>query len=47
MYGYNSDVLVIGDFFFFFKDLGSHVIGTERRTPRGFVIGGYILRLRP
>ena len=33
MYGYNSEVLVIGDYYIFFKDLGSHVIGTERRTP--------------
>ena len=29
MYGNNSEVLVIGDYY----DLGSHVIGAERRTP--------------
>ena len=43
MYGYNSDVLVIGDYYY----LGSHVIGTERRTPEAsksvcyLVIGDY------
>ena len=46
MYGYNSEVLVIGDYYY----LGSHVIGLNdvpQKLATGFVIVGYILRLRP
>ena len=32
MYGYNSEVLVIGDYYYFFKDLGSQVIGACSAT---------------
>ena len=43
MYGYNSEVLVIGDYYY----LGSHVIDVPQKLARGFVIVGYILKLRP